>query len=157
MGQISNVLGLGSELEYKDKKYVLSPWTYLIQGQFERYLEFEAVKALNNMKAFLTEDEYRTELRQLRREITDKEYSFGSDRVAAALANPPHLRQLLFLMLKPNHPEVTLELAAEILVNELEHAYEAITAANPTTATEPTVTAEASPMTPPPSDSPSTS
>lgn len=138
MGKVAAALGLGTSFEVNGKTYSLSPWTYKIQGEFEKYLERKAVEAFQAVAPLMTPEERAHELKALRQEITGGEYSFGSDAVAKALNSVVHLTYLFYLMLRPNHPEMTLELAGELVSANMADAMAKIAEANadPSTATQ---------------------
>lgn len=114
MGDVNRAIGGGSELEFEGKVYKLSPWTYKIQASYERYLEKEAFESLKRLKAYLTTEEYMSQLNRLQQDITVGVYSFGSDQVAKSFTSIPHIKQILFLMIKENHPEITKDLVDKI-------------------------------------------
>lgn len=120
MGEINTALGGGSEFEYEGKVYKISPWSYKIQGEFERYLEREAYQSLSRLRSLIGEEDYKDQLNRLNRDITGGVYSFGSDVVARALSNTKHLTYLLFLQLKPSHRDITLEKVDEMVKKQLE-------------------------------------
>jgi hypothetical protein len=120
MGMVSKVLGLGAELEFEGKKYVLAPWSYKIQGQFERYLEDEAYQVVLRLCRHLSPEEKKEQLAILARDIAAGTYSFGSEAVSKAMYSLKHFGKLLLLCLKPNHPEADEELVHKILQDGLE-------------------------------------
>ena len=156
MGQIARALGLGSKFEHRGHTYTVAPWTYEVQGEMELYLEAEAVKALRRLRTagVLSEEEFQTQLKETRRDIVNGEYTFGSESVARALTSLKHLKHLLFLQLRPNHPEMTPALASEIVDDAFEKAMEAVNQANADPTTPPGSQAPppaAEPAGPPPS------
>lgn len=130
MGQVAKALGLGSEFEFKGQSYKLSPWSYKIQGHYERYLESEAVKVLQRLRPYLSDQEYKDQLGDVRRDIVNGEYTFGSESVAKTMTSLPHLKQLLFLMLLENHPEIKKDLVEEMIQEELDRVLETMSQAN---------------------------
>ena len=130
MGKVAAALGQGSTLEHGGKTYTLSPWTYKIQGEFERYLEDHLFQVYKRMSPYMTAEERKEELAKIRKEVTSGEYTFGSDLVARALSSLPHLTHLLYLMLRVNHPEVDKDLAAKIVDGQLEDVMAKMAEAN---------------------------
>lgn len=130
MGQIAKALGMGSEIRHNGRTYNVSPWTYKIQGEFERYLEGQAVQAVRRMRPHMNEYEWKEAMTQVQRDITTGVYTFGSEQVAQALQALPHMKHLFYLLLKENHPEVTPELAAEIVDSDTREAMARMAEAN---------------------------
>lgn len=114
MGQIADSLGVGPEFEYKGKTYNLHPLTYEVQGAFERYLEKQAIDTFYRLSSRLGDDDRKSMLASLHRDITNKYYTFGSGGVRQALEASVHLEHLIYLMIKKNHPEVAPELVTEM-------------------------------------------
>lgn len=139
MGKVSTALGLGTSLEYDGQTYNISPWTYRIQGEFEKYMERKAVETFKLLSECMTPEERAVELAALRREIVSGEYSFGSDTIARALNSVGHLTYLFYLMLKPNHPEMTVDKAGEIVSSNLGEMMDKIAEANADPLKTPTV------------------
>lgn len=138
MGKVAAALGLGSSLTYKDKVYNISPWTYRIQGEFEKYLERTMMETYKLMAPYMSEQERKEELGKIRKEIVSGEYTFGSDTVAKALGSLPHLTYLLYLMMRVNHPEITVDLAGEIVQAQMGEVMDKMAEANadPSTTTQ---------------------
>lgn len=130
MGKTAAALGQGTTMVHNGKTYYLSPWTYKIQGTFERYIEAEVRQAYKEMAPFMTADERKEELAKIRKEIATGVYTFGSTEMAECLQSLRHLKYLLFLMLQPNHPEMTVELASEITDAQMEEVMAAMAQAN---------------------------
>lgn len=114
MGSVANALAAGTQYTYKDVTYTLSPCTYEVQGVFERYLESYAVDSYYRLARRLSAEDQEKGLAALHRDITAGRYTFGGTAVREALDSPVHLRQMIFLMLKKNHPEITQELVREM-------------------------------------------
>lgn len=137
MGQIAKALGLGSEFEFQGQTYRLSPWSFKIQSEFELYLEGQAVKAVHRMRPHLSDEEYREQLDSVRRDIVRGEYTFGSESVAKAYTATPHMKYLLFLMLRDNHPDIKKDLVDQIVEERFEEAIAAMALANADPTTSP--------------------
>jgi hypothetical protein len=130
MGAVSLALGQGTEFTFKDQTYKISPWTYKIQGQFETYLEKEAIQSAQRMGKLLGPDQAQALLNKVHDDIVKKKYTFGSALVAEALNTIAHQEYLFWLMLRINHPEVTLDLVREMFEADLEAMYRAMNEAN---------------------------
>ncbi len=146
MGDVSSALGMGTLLQFEDKTYTVSPWSYKIQGAYELYLWHQAKLALQDMRGWLVPEDYQFLLSDLHKRKTAGEFTFGSDTVAKSLLCLPHVKYLLYLQLKDNHPEATQELAGKMVDAKLKDVMEALAEANadPTKASKeaqtPTVT-----------------
>lgn len=130
MAEISKSLGLGSVFEHDGKTYTCSPWTFKIQGEFERYLEDNAIQKAKLMKPNLSETEYKNLLAGVHKDIASGQYSFGSETVSKALSTLVHFRVLFFLCLRINHPEITMQFVDDLLKTRLEEMMEKVTEAN---------------------------
>lgn len=130
MAEISKSLGLGSVFEHEGKTYTCSPWTFRIQGEFERYLEDNAIQKVKLMKPNLTEEEYKSLVASVHKDIASGQYSFGSETVSKAISTLVHFRVLFFLCLRVNHPEVNMQFVDELLKNRLEEMMEKVSEAN---------------------------
>jgi len=114
MGAVSAALAEGADFVYEDKTYKVHPCTYEVQAAFERYLEGYAIDTYYKLSRKMSVEDSDKMLAQLHRDISMGFYSFGSKAVREALDSKVHLRHMVFLMLKKNHPEVTVELVREM-------------------------------------------
>lgn len=130
MAEIAKSLGLGSTFEHEGKSYTCSPWTFKIQGEFERYLEDFAIQKVRLMKPNLTDEEYKSLVASVHKDIASGQYSFGGETVAKAIGTLVHFRVLFFFCLRVNHPEVTMQFVDELLKGRLEEMMEKISEAN---------------------------
>ncbi len=130
MGQVSKALGAGSEFEFQGHTYIISPWSYAIQASYERYLEAEAVRALQRLRPHLSDEDYKAQLTDIRRDIVNGEYTFGSEAVAKTMTVLTHLKQLLFLMLQVNHPDIKKDLVDQMVQEELDKVMQSMAEAN---------------------------
>lgn len=130
MGQVSSALGLGSQIDYKGETYQLSPWTYKIQGQFEKYLQEHAMKSAKELGKFLDPKEAKDLLYQTKRDIDCGDYSFGGELLARAVSSVQHLPYLTWLMIRENHKEVKLELVKEMFKEDFERILDKVNEAN---------------------------
>jgi len=130
MAEISKALGLGSTFEHQGKSYTCSPWTYKIQGEFERYLEEYAVKAAKRMRQYLTQQEYGDLIAQTQKDIAEGYYAFGNGPCMRAMQTLTHFKKILHLCLSVNHPEIEMETVDELVQNRLEEMMEKVGEAN---------------------------
>ena len=147
MGEISRALAQGTEFTFDNRTYVLSPWTYEIQGKFERYIEGQAIDAARRLGARCTPEERKEMMAQVSRDVVAGLYTFGSSLVLESLQVPQHVQYLFFLGLKKNHPELTQEFAKKVFEADPALVYQKINeaAADPTTKPEPKEEAPAAP------------
>jgi hypothetical protein len=130
MGDVAQALAIGARIEYQGKTYTISPWTYKIQGQYERYLEQEAIKAARRISAVLPADEGELVLKAALRDVAAGAYTFGSPLVGQSLQSLKHLKQLLLMMLLENHPEATMDLVEGLVKDKLAEVMESMTRVN---------------------------
>lgn len=114
MGAISESLGQGVEIIFKDKHYSLAPWDLSIQGAFEKYIEAEIVAGARKMAALLPVDEGSAVLARTAEKIGLKRYTFGTPEIGEALSSPTHMKYMFYLMMKKRDPVVTRELIEEM-------------------------------------------
>lgn len=130
MGQVSAALAQGSNITFEGREFILAPWTYNIQAEFERYLEDYVIQVYKRLAPVMTPDERREELKKIRQEIAAGEYTFGSDMVAKALTSMPHLKHLLYLMLRVKQPDVTPDLVGRLVDAQQEEVMAKMAEAN---------------------------
>lgn len=130
MGQHSKSLGQGADLVIDDKTYKIAPWTYEIQGLFEKYLQEKAVQSVRDMKGVLPPDEYKQVLRETVRDITAGAYSFGSETVATALSSPDHLCHLVYLCMRAGGTQVKKEEVRDLVDSDPDLILEKLNEAN---------------------------
>jgi hypothetical protein len=124
MGQLADALGIGASISYNGKTYQIAPWTFEIQGKYERYLEEQAILAVRRNKHMLPEDEYGSALKGVMQDIAAGEYSFGSDLLARSLKKLPHITYLIYLCLEVNHPDISLKLVQDMVKEKIEEFIE---------------------------------
>jgi len=130
MAEISRALGLGSSFEHDGKTYTCSPWTYKIQGEFERYLEDHAVRIAKRMRQYLTAEEYSDLIAKTQKDIAEGYYAFGSPPCMRAMQTLTHFKKILFLCLTPNHPEIEINIVDELVQSRLEEMMNKVGEAN---------------------------
>ena len=120
MAEISKALGLGSTFEFNGKTYTCSPWTYKIQGEFEKYLEDYAMRTAKKMRQYLTEPEYADLISKTHKDIAEGYYAFGSEPCMRAMQTLTHFKKILHLCLLPKHPDMEMQTVDELVQNRLE-------------------------------------
>lgn len=129
MGQISQALALGVQVECGGQVYTVHPWTYRIQGEFERYLEREAAESVRRMPG-LDAKERAELLYRVHQDTVKGLYSFGGELVQQALDAPRHLCHLLWLCLRPSHPDLTPDKVRDLFEAEPAKFLQAVNEAN---------------------------
>ena len=135
MGAAAQVREQGeyAPLSYAGQIWKVSAWTYGVQGQYEEYLENQALERLQRQSALLNP----LEAAQFRRDhlemLGSRAWSFGTQLCYRSLDARENFAYLLWLCLQVNHPEASLELAKEIVREQYPAAQEAMFTANPTT------------------------
>ena len=131
MAEVSRALALGSKFDFKDKTYDVSPWTYGIQGEFEKYLEHSARKEAVAFQGILNNDAvFAKLLKEVHGEISSGVFRFGGQKFAEAIQSPAHIPYLFLLCLKVKHKEVTMELVQEMCKENMQGIVDAMAQAN---------------------------
>ncbi len=130
MGAVAAALGQGATVELDGVEYTLSPWTFEIQGLFERYLERQAIDTYRRMSGVLTEDEAAKALSTVLQDIAMGVYTFGTQVVSKALEAPIHVTYMIFLMLKKTHSDITREDVRNLAKKHYKALLQAINQAN---------------------------
>ena len=130
MGIVAASLGIGVEFQYKDKTYRLCPWTYELQGIYERYLEREVTDAAKRMCEQLDRDDGRQLLKDVAKDIGQGLYTFGGDEVQRSLESPKHITKLLHIMLQQDDPTIKYDLVRDMVTTSLPEIMEKIASAN---------------------------
>ena len=131
MGQIAKALGQGSNVTYKGQTYKVSPWKYKVLGEFEKYLEENALAKMRMMRRALEQDEYDKFVVATHRDIASGVYTFGSPETQKALNSRQHFEYLFYLCVLDNHPGLPYEFVREMVAElGIETVMEKVTEAN---------------------------
>ena len=130
MAEISKALGLGSSFDHKGKTYTCSPWTYQIQGEFEKYLEEVSIKTAKRMRVYLTQVEYQELIAQTQKDIAEGYYAFGSPPCMRAMQTLTHFKKILHICLLPNHPDIEIDTIDDLVQTRLEEMMNKVGEAN---------------------------
>jgi hypothetical protein len=130
MGAVANNLAIPADFEYNGQIYKVSPWTYEIQGIFERYLEQKAVEGVRRMKSYLTPDEYDKALKSVLADIGLQTYTFGTEEVGKALSAPENVEHIFWLCVNKFHPELIREDVREMSKTHYDQMIAAMNVAN---------------------------
>lgn len=125
MGEISRLMELDEEVDFKGEKYLLSPMVLEVQGQWEQYLEDRAFDALYRQKKRMNQAEYDKKFSELIGDVAAGKYSFLSEHSIASQSHlmGPGFKEMLYIRLKyaqPNDPRITRKLANDMAENNLE-------------------------------------
>lgn len=150
MGAIAQALGQGATLDYAGRKWQVCPWTYEVQGQYEQYLEDQALSRFKRQARLLEPHEADLFREKHLEMLGSRAWSFGTPLVYRSMASEANLAHLLLLCLRPAHPEADLTLTLEMVREGRRGVDEALEAANPTILRKP------EPATTPPTSAPTT-
>lgn len=142
MGEHAKALGLGAQFEWQGQTWHLSPWSFGIQGQYEKYLEDQAIQAVRRQSRYLSAEEYQDLLQKTIQDIAAGVYSFGSKVVQESLKSLNNFQHIVLLCLKKNHPKVTKEEVQDIVKEMGEELMEKMTMANSDPTPDPLPTSE---------------
>jgi hypothetical protein len=130
MAEAAHALGIGPEVEFRDKKYRLTPWTLEMTALFETWLEGRAFDAVERTRGAVPEDVYLRRLDSVNRLVAAGEYAMGSEAAAKAAASLPGLKYSAFLMLKAANPDVTERLVEDMFAEVQSQVLAKLGAAN---------------------------
>lgn len=146
MAEAAHALGIGPEVEFRGRKYRLTPWTLEMTALFETWLEGRAFDAVEKTRGTVPEDVYRRRLDSVNRLIAAGEFQMGSEAAAKAAESLPGLKYSTYLMLRAGNPDVTERLVEDMFADARDQVFAKLEAAkapgNPPAAGE-------SPATPP--------
>ncbi len=130
MGAYAKALGSSSEIEHKGQTYKVGPATQDVKAMFEAWMEKQAFDALRAAKAKgnLSDDEYREERTALLRDIGSKKLTFHSAYMAGVMATLDGQKAFCLLMIKQNHPDVSMQLVDSIFEEKLDEIIDSIDA-----------------------------
>lgn len=97
-------LGKACPFEFEGETYLLSPWNYDIQAEYENYLTAKAYARLRAARVELG-PEYEDERAALRRDIDSGEYEFGQNLVMKSLKSLRNLKHLMYLCFAYSHQQ----------------------------------------------------
>jgi hypothetical protein len=108
VGDVAQVLGRGSSIQFEGESYELKPLTYDRIGQFEVWLEERALAAVERHQKRCGPGEYRERMAQAHRDIAACLYSWGGALCWQALNSDRGFCHALYLTLAGS-AEVTPE------------------------------------------------
>ena len=100
MAEAAHALGIGPEIEFRGRKYRLTPWTLEMTALFETWLEARAFDAVERTRGTVPEDTYQRRLDSVNRLIAAGEFAMGSVAAANAAASLHGLKYSTYLMLR---------------------------------------------------------
>jgi hypothetical protein len=142
MAEAAHALGIGPEIEFRGRKYRLTPWTLEMTALFETWLEGRAFDAVERTRGTVAEDAYRRRLDSVNRLIAAGEFQMGSECAAKAAQSLAGLKYSTHLMLKADNPDVTERLVEDLFADAQAQVLAKLEAAKapadpPTTAASP--------------------
>jgi hypothetical protein len=114
MAEAAHALGIGPEIDFRGRKYRLTPWTLEMTALFETWLEGRAFDAVERTYGTVPEDVYRRRLDSVNRLIAAGEFQMGSDAASKMAASLAGLKFSTYLMLKSGNPDVTERLVEDL-------------------------------------------
>jgi hypothetical protein len=114
MSDAAHALGIGPEVDFRGRKYRLTPWTLEMTALFETWLEARAFDAVEKTFGTVPEDVYRRRLDSVNRLIAAGEFQMGSESTVKMAASLPGLKYSTYLMLKAANPDVTERLVEDM-------------------------------------------
>ena len=117
MGELSKLLEQEETITHNGVTYKLSPLTLERQAEFEQWLENRAWESLERRRIRMPQHAFDAEAGRIFRDVAADMYGFFSDCARNAMAEPlgKGNRQLIYLRIKANHPDVTEGLVFEIV------------------------------------------
>lgn len=143
MGAVSFAVGVaGSTYQAGDgTKYQLTGWTLGAIAAHERFLEQRAVDAISRLR--LTPEQRSQAHAALAEKMACFALSYGTEQFDKSLRSYDGLAHFFWQLVRPNHPELEIEKAAELARADVGGVLEAVYAADP----QNRATAEAKPKT----------
>jgi hypothetical protein len=114
MAEAAHALGIGPEIEFRGRKYRLTPWTLEMTALFQTWLEGRAFDAVERTRGTVSEDVYRRRLDSVNRLIAAGEFEMGSEAAAKVAGSLAGLKYSTYLMLRHANPDVTERLVEDI-------------------------------------------
>lgn len=112
---------MAGEVEWNGSTYKLSPMgKKIIQAQFELWMESRALIKAKALAATMPVAEAAQFLQDVRYDIGAGVYSFVGGQSGKALQTQPGQVQLVYLLIKDNHPEFTLDMAQQMSDDKLD-------------------------------------
>lgn len=120
MGQLADMLGLGTEFDYNGKRYTIGQLQIKHRGMFEIRLEKEGWDAIERSRPYSTAGQMRERIALFTRDIASYQLSYGSEAYRKASASMQGVQYLTFLALRENHPEIDEGFVADLIEEKIE-------------------------------------
>jgi hypothetical protein len=114
VAEAAHALGIGPEIEFRGRKYRLTPWTLEMTALFETWLEGRAFDAVERTRGGCPDDVYQRRLDSVNRLIAAGEFAMGSKAASVAAVSLPGLKYSTYLMLRAASPDVTERLVEDL-------------------------------------------
>lgn len=100
MSEASNMLAVGQDFEYGEKKYHLRPFTLGDEGVFEAWLEEQAYKTVQRNRRIMDEDEYKIALGDVAVRSAAGEFDFVGLVAQKSLRSPSGIKKVMQMTLE---------------------------------------------------------
>jgi hypothetical protein len=114
VAEAAHALGIGPEIEFRGRKYRLTPWTLEMTALFETWLEARAFDAVERTRGTVPEEVYLRRLDSVNRLIVGGEFAMGSNAASVAAGSLAGLKYSTYLMLRACSPDVTERLVEDM-------------------------------------------
>ena len=118
MGTHAKALALPAEFPWRDRTWKLTPWTYQVMGEYEQYLQDSAFRTMKRMRKHLSEVEYASLTGKTREDVDSGKYNFDGEVCRRSLDVFANFAYITYLCLREHQPDVTYDLARELLKEE---------------------------------------
>lgn len=99
MADAAKALGIGPEIEFRGKKYRLTPWTLEMSCLFEDWLEQSAWDAVQRCRGRVADEVYHERLDRVATLIAAKAFAIGGEAAAIAARSTPGQKYSFYLQL----------------------------------------------------------
>lgn len=119
MADEEKVLGMGSEIEFEGKTWRMAPFTYEIQALYSAWLKKRAVMGVKEQRAYLSDEEYNAKMDKVDQNIAAGVYGFGGEVCVKSSQSMDGLKELLYITLHKNHPDVDRAFIDRLFMDKL--------------------------------------
>lgn len=120
MGDAMRAAGVGPQVSFGDQELTFAPFSPLLYGRFEAYLERRAWESVYRQEIWMPRAKYKELEKATRIDIAADVYAYGGEAFAKASVSMPGLKKALSLSLAEGTPSVAGD--AERIVEEFTKA-----------------------------------
>lgn len=124
MSEAAKIFALPEVIIHNGQEYKLSPITLKIEGEWEQWLEQQAMEALR--KHALRVSDPRDLEHRILKDIAAGEYAYGGEQSYKSEFSPKGRMQMLFLRLRAYQPKITMDTVREIFEQQNQQIIEAL-------------------------------